>query len=140
MEALQQSVVKFARDAGALSDPRLQRQFELALQSPHPPLVDHPQNHQQKSGGENSKPVGSPPRGRDDDRQRCSFLVPHAIAIRCLNAEEIPAWIQVGVGSDTLTTAYLVPSLIKVFELVSITVLLRVGVAQRREFKREDVI
>ena len=48
MKALKQGVMKFARDACALSDARLQRHVELMVQLPQPQLVGRPQQRQEE--------------------------------------------------------------------------------------------
>ena len=48
MGALQQCVVKLARDACALADARIQRQVELTMQLPDAQLVGRPQQRQEK--------------------------------------------------------------------------------------------
>ena len=66
MEALQQSVVKLARNPCALADARVQRHLELMMQLPQTPLVGRPQKSQEHRA-EGAKPIRLVVRGCDGE-------------------------------------------------------------------------
>ena len=103
-------------------------------------LVRPPQEHQEQPRGRGAKPGGLIPRRRDDDRQRHSLFVPDAVAVRSLHAKHVIPVIEVGVGRQPLFAVHLAPVRVEALEPVSITVLVRVRVAQCREFKRKHVL
>ena len=132
--------MQLARDSRALVQPRLAGHVEFVLQLPDTELVGRPQQRQKNGRAKGAKPVGLPPGGRDENGQRHPFFIPYAIAVRSLHAKNIFTGIQIGVSSQALLAAHLVPARVKALELISITVLLGIRVAQRREFKGEDIV
>src|SRR5215472_5135509 len=139
METLEQSVMKISCDPGALTDPCIEGHLELMTQLAETPPIGRPQQRHNKHGAKNAKPRRTPPWGRDDNDQRHSVLIPYAIAVRSLNAEYISSRVHVGVGGEPLFAVDFIPGAVKVFKLISIVVLLRIGVTQRSEFKVKHI-
>jgi hypothetical protein len=58
VKTLQQGIVQFSRDAGALADPRLERHLELMMQVPDPHLVRGPQQPRGTRPAQRQEPGG----------------------------------------------------------------------------------
>ena len=67
MKALQQGVMKFTRDACALSDARLQCHLELMMQLPDAPSIGRPQQCQEDAAQSARNQFCIPPGGRDEN-------------------------------------------------------------------------
>jgi hypothetical protein len=85
--------MEFSRDACALADAGLERHFELMMQLSDTQLVGCPQHRHKEDRADGAKPAGPPPGRRDQNGQRNPSLIPYAIAVGSLHAENIFAGI-----------------------------------------------
>ncbi len=91
MEALEQSVVEIASDAGPLSDARLQRQREFVAQLPEPDLVHCPHKRQNEKCAQRAEPIRLVIRRRNREFQRITLLIPHPAVVGRDDAEPVEA-------------------------------------------------
>src|SRR4051812_46447910 len=89
MEALQQSVVKLACDAGALADPRIQSSIELPCHVAKTELMGHPQHRDNSSPEQHPEPVRLVIRWCYIEIQSGRVIIPDTITITCNHAKRI---------------------------------------------------
>ena len=108
-KALQQRVVQFLRDAGALRQPLLETNVELAGELAQPEAIESQNGERAGRDHAEPKPPGLPERGSHLESERGFVPVPDAIRVAGDHAEAIRAGAEVGVDGFAARTGSLQP-------------------------------
>src|ERR1700761_7993996 len=132
--------MEFPGQARTFADALLQTEIELTRNLVKAVSVCGYQQENNDAYVYNPEPPGFPPGRQDFNSQRSARLAPGAPAGSTLHPERVRAPGQCGIAGESLVTAYLVPLVIQPLEFVSIAVGCRIGIAESREFYREDIL
>src|SRR5271168_4055111 len=112
----------------------------VLLHTSHAEVVHAPDYEEQYSSNGQSKPPGTPPRGKNLDTQSSTGYTPTALPGCCLDMKCVVSCGQSYIVHHPLITASLIPLLIQSVKLVTITVYRIIRITKCCELHRERAL
>src|SRR5271163_3132622 len=112
----------------------------VLLHTSHAEVVHAPDYEEQCSSNDQSKPPGTPPRGKNSDAQSRTGDTPTALPGCCLYMKYVTSSRQSCIVHHPLITAGLIPLMIQSVKLVAITVYRIIRITKCCELHRERAL